>query len=216
MSEFNAHDTWRETLSSPLVVGIAGGSGSGKSRISAALETALTPRLVRLQHDSYYRDLSALPPEERRAFNFDHPDALETELLLEHLDRLRAGQPVQIPEYDFSTHTRAPTTRTVRPAPVLLIEGIMVLHEPELRARMDLRIFVDAPPDIRLIRRLKRDLEERGRSPAQTMTQYLETVRPMHRRFVEPSRESAHLIVPWGYTAGAVGSILAALRELSR
>ena len=216
MSEFNAHSTWLQTLSSPLVVGIAGGSGSGKSRISEALEAALAPRLARLQHDSYYRDLSALPPEERRAFNFDHPDALETDLLIDHLDQLRAGRTVQLPEYDFSTHTRAPTTRTLRPAPVLLIEGIMVLHEPELRARMDLRIFVDAPPDIRLIRRLRRDLDERGRSPAQTMDQYLKTVRPMHRRFVEPSREAAHLVVPWGYTPGAVGTILAALRELSR
>lgn len=213
--QFDAHHSWRDQLTTPIVIGIAGGSGSGKSRIAEALEAAMAPRLTRIQHDCYYRDLAHLSPAQRAVFNFDHPDSLETDLLVTHLDRLRAGDAVEVPEYDFATHTRAATTRRHAPAPILLVEGIMVLHEDALAQRMDLRIFVDAPDDIRLIRRLRRDALERGRTPEQTMAQYLDTVRPMHCRFVDPSRQKAHLVVPWGYTPQAVGTILAALQQLS-
>ncbi|MFT5682782.1 MAG: uridine kinase [Myxococcota bacterium] len=216
MSEFDAHIDWLNSRTAPLVIGIAGGSGSGKSRISEAVEAALAPGIVAIQHDSYYRDLSLLPPEQRRVFNFDHPDALETDLLVSQLDQLLSGGSVDLPEYDFATHCRAHTTRRIASAPIILLEGIMVLHEPALRERMDLRIFVDTPADVRLIRRMKRDMAERGRSPEQTMAQYLDTVRPMHNQFVAPCREHAHLIVPWGYTPAGVAMILAALTELRR
>jgi uridine kinase len=214
MSEFDAHIDWLRDLTVPLVVGIAGGSGSGKSRISAAVEAALAPEVACIQHDSYYRDLSLLPPAQRQVFNFDHPDALETDLLVSHLDQLLAGTAVQLPEYDFATHCRTHVTRPLQPAPLIILEGIMVLHEPELRSRMDLRIFVDTPSDVRLIRRMKRDMTERERSPEQTMAQYLDTVRPMHSRFVQPSRDHAHIIVPWGYAAASTAMIIAALRQL--
>ena len=216
MSEFDAHLGWLSEHPGPLVIGIAGGSGSGKSRISEALETTLAPGIARLQHDSYYRDLSHLPSEERRVFNFDHPDALETDLLIAHLDALIAGESVDVPTYDFATHCRSSTTRTLQSAPIILVEGIMALHDPALRARLSLRVFVDTPADVRLIRRLKRDMAERGRSPEQTMAQYLDTVRPMHDRFVAPCRAHAHLIVPWGYTPAAVAMLQAALTELRR
>jgi uridine kinase len=183
----------------PLVVGIAGGSGSGKSTVVAAIVGGLAPEPVaHLSHDRYYRDRSDLPPDLRARENFDHPDALETSLLVEHLDRLRGGESVVPPGYDFTTHTRCPGTTPVGPARVVIVEGVLVLADPELRERMDLRVFVDADADLRLARRLARDRRERERSTASILEQYEATVRPMHLTFVEPSRHHAHLVLPEG------------------
>lgn len=183
----------------PLVVGIAGGSGSGKSTVVEALVDGLAPEpVVHLAHDRYYRDLTDLPPEARARENFDHPDALETSLLVQHLDRLRGGASVVPPGYDFATHSRLPGSEAVGPARLVVVEGVLILAEPELRQRMDLRVFVDADADLRLARRLARDRAERGRSTASILEQYEATVRPMHLAFVEPSRHHAHLVLPEG------------------
>lgn len=186
-------------MTPPFVVGIAGGSGSGKSTVVAALVDGLAPEpVVHLPHDRYYRDLSGLPREARARENFDHPDALETSLLVRHLDELRAGRPVVPPSYDFTRHARRTGSDVVGPARLIVVEGVLVLAEPDLRERMDLRVFVDADADLRLARRLARDRAERGRSTASILEQYEATVRPMHLAFVEPSRHHAHLILPEG------------------
>ena len=183
----------------PVVIGIAGGSGSGKTTVQRRIIEAFGPhRIALLDHDSYYVDLSHLPEEERARFNFDHPDALETGLMVEHLDRLLAGESIEKPTYDFTTHSRCSETETVYPHPVVIVEGILVLGEPELRERMDIKIFVDAPADIRLIRRIQRDLHERGRDIETIIQQYQRTVRPMHLEFVEPSKRVADVIIPRG------------------
>lgn len=186
-------------MTAPVVIGVAGGSGSGKTTVVRKLVAAVAPETVaRLPHDAYYRDLSHLDPGARQAQNFDHPEALETELLVEHLDRLRQGQPVGLPVYDFSTHTRTGGEQRVAPSRVVLVDGILVLSEPELRNRMDIRVFVDTDPDVRLVRRLRRDLERRGRSLTSVLDQYEATVRPMHLEFVEPSKRYADVIIPEG------------------
>jgi uridine kinase len=151
-----------------------------------------------IHHDSYYRDLAYRPFDERVAVNFDHPDALETELLVEHLERLRAGRAVDVPVYDFSTHTRTERVQRVEPTGVIIVDGILVLAEPRLRDLLDIKVFVDTDSDIRFIRRLHRDLRERGRSLESVVEQYLETVRPMHLAFVEGSRAFADIIIPEG------------------
>ncbi|MEM8599032.1 MAG: uridine kinase [Bacteroidota bacterium] len=182
-----------------VVIGIAGGSGSGKTTVQRRIVEAFGPRRIALlDHDAYYRDLSHLPPDERAAFNFDHPDALETDLMVQHLDALRAGATIAKPTYDFTAHTRRPETVCVDPLPVIIVEGILVLAEPDLRARMDIKIFVDAEADVRLIRRLRRDISERGRSFENVLAQYTHFVRPMHREFVEPSKRHADVIIPRG------------------
>lgn len=182
-----------------VVVGIAGGSGSGKSTVAnTVLDRIGRGRIAFLQHDAYYRDRSHLPAEERADVNFDHPDSLETELLVEHLERLRAGEAVEVPLYDFTRHVRRAETRTVPPRPVVLVEGILVLAVPALRELLDVKIFVDTDADIRFIRRLRRDLEERSRSLDSVIEQYRESVRPMHLRFVEPSKRHADVLVPEG------------------
>jgi uridine kinase len=182
-----------------VIIGVAGGTGSGKTTVSRALvERVGREKIAYLQHDAYYRDRSHLPPEERDRINFDHPDALETEVLVEHLGRLQEGEPVEIPTYDFTRHVRQEETVTVEPRPVLLVEGILVLAEDALREAMDVKIYVDTAADIRFIRRLRRDLEDRGRSLDSVVSQYLEEVRPMHLEFVEPSKRHADVIVPEG------------------
>ena len=155
-------------------------------------------RIAYIPHDLYYRDLSHLPLEQRATFNFDHPDALDNELLVAHLDALAAGQPVEAPTYDFATYVRLPETRTILPRPVILIEGILIFTEPVLRRRMQIKLFVDADPDLRFIRRLQRDVEERGRSVNSVISQYINTVRLMHLEFVEPTKRYADLIIPEG------------------
>lgn len=183
----------------PLVIGLAGGTGSGKSTVVREIVRGVAPEPVaKLNHDAYYRDFDHLPFEERALINFDHPDALETELLVRHLDELLAGKTVEMPTYDFKTHTRAAQTIALQPTRVLIVDGILVLADPELRARMDVKVYVDTDPDVRLIRRLRRDVAERGRSVDSVLEQYERTVRPMHLEFVEPSKRWADIIVPEG------------------
>jgi uridine kinase len=183
----------------PFVLGIAGGSGSGKSTVARALLDALAPGAgVLIEQDHYYRSQSHLAPEERQRVNYDHPDALEVELLAAHIDELRAGRAIERPTYDFAVHDRAPSGVRIEPARVIVVEGILVLFETRLRQRFDAKLFVDTDADIRLMRRIRRDLEQRGRTFAQIRKQYYESVRPMHTAFVEPSKRFADLIVPEG------------------
>ncbi len=199
-----------------VIVGVAGGTGSGKTTIARTIYEQLGPdKVAYIPHDAYYYDLSHLPLEERAKRNFDHPDSLETSLLIEHLKQLREGLPVEIPVYDFATHTRRPETRRVEPRPIILVEGILVFVEPELRDLMDIKIYVDTDPDIRFIRRLVRDINERGRTMESVIRQYLETVRVMHLEFVEPSKRYADIIIPeGGFNTVALDMVLARLRSM--
>jgi uridine kinase len=184
---------------STLVVGIAGGTGSGKTTVAHKLAGSLPAhRCVTLEHDAYYRDQGHLSPEDRARINYDHPASLESDLLAHHLRELRAGRGVDVPIYDFATHTRRHETRRVQPARVIIVEGILVFTEPAVREQLDIKIFVDTDADIRLIRRIRRDLEQRGRSFTSVRDQYYATVRPMHIEHVEPSKRWADLIVPEG------------------
>lgn len=182
-----------------VFLGVAGGSGSGKTTVVKEILQRLHPSPVSvIHHDSYYLDLSHLPFEERVRMNFDHPDALETSLLAQHLMELRAGVGVDVPVYDFATHTRTGETRRVEPAGVTIVDGILVLADPHLRGLLDIKVFVDTDADIRFIRRLRRDQRDRGRSLDSVVEQYLTTVRPMHLAFVEGSRAFADIIIPEG------------------
>lgn len=183
----------------PLILGIAGGSGSGKSTIAKSILEALpNGQGVLLEQDHYYRSQSHLPPAARASVNYDHPDALELELLTTHLDALRTGEAIDRPTYDFATHDRASQGVRVAPAPIIVVEGILVLADDRLRSRFEVKLFVDTDPDIRLMRRIRRDLEHRGRTFAQVRKQYYESVRPMHVAFVEPSKRFADIIIPEG------------------
>lgn len=181
-----------------LVIGIAGGTGSGKTTIATKIEAAVPAEVNRLEHDSYYRNRSDLTYEERCLLNFDHPSSLETSLMVEHVRQLRENKDVEVPIYDFTTHCRLPETRRTEAKPVLIVEGILVLAEPQLRELMDIKIFVDTDSDIRAFRRIRRDIEHRGRSFDSIREQYYKTVRPMHLQFVEPSKRWADLIIPEG------------------
>lgn len=184
---------------SVLLVGVAGGSGSGKTTIARSIVEALPAHHVAaIEHDAYYRDLSHLSQEERARVNFDHPDSLDTELFVEHLDALRAGRPVEKPRYDFARHVRETETTRVESAPIVVVEGILVLALEAVRSRLDVKLYVDTDADIRLMRRMRRDIEHRGRTFAQIRAQYYETVRPMHLAFVEPSKRFADVIIPEG------------------
>ena len=183
----------------PLCIGIAGGTGSGKSTVARKLAGALPAgRCAVIDHDAYYRDQGHLPATARAEINYDHPASLESSLLAEHLLALRGGQGVDVPIYDFVTHTRRIETRRVEPAALVIVEGILVFVEAAVRTLLDIKIFVDTDADIRLMRRIRRDLEQRGRSFASVRDQYYATVRPMHLEFVEPSKRWADLIVPEG------------------
>jgi uridine kinase len=186
-------------MAPPFVLGIAGGSGSGKTTIARSVLEAL-PRGtgILIEQDHYYRAQPHRPLEERERVNYDHPDALEMDLLIAHLDELRLGRPITRPTYDFGVHDRAPEGLRIEPAPVVMVEGILVLADERLRARFDAKVYVDTDADIRLMRRVRRDLEHRGRTFAQIRKQYYETVRPMHLAFVEPSKRFADVIVPEG------------------
>lgn len=184
---------------SPLILGIAGGSGSGKSTIARSLLAALpVGKGVLLEQDHYYRSQAHVPQAERDLVNYDHPDALELELFCDHLDALAAGQPIERPTYNFTLHDRDPEGLRIDPAPIIVVEGILVLADERLRSRFGVKLFVDTDPDIRLMRRIRRDLEQRGRTFAQIRKQYYETVRPMHNAFVEPSKRFADIIIPEG------------------
>jgi uridine kinase len=204
-----------------FVLGIAGGTGSGKTTVAEKIVAGLPAgAVVRIEHDAYYRDRSHLPWEERLQINYDHPDAIETELLVVHLGALRAGRGAELPRYDFRQHARRAETRAVQPAPVIIVEGILVLADERLRAGIDLKLFVDTDSDIRLMRRLRRDMEQRDRTFDQVHDQYFSTVRPMHLQFVEPSKRFADLIVPEGGENRAaldaiVGRLLQGLRQPS-
>jgi uridine kinase len=182
-----------------LVIGIAGGTGSGKTTVTNAILQQLDPeRIAVIQHDWYYKDISAhggLPPEE---INFDHPDSLETDLLIRHMEVLRAGRAVEAPIYNFTNHRRLNATRRIEPKEIIIIDGILILVDRRLRDLMDIRLFVDADADERLIRRIRRDMLERGRSIESVMNQYMKTVKPMHLQFVEPSKHWADIIIPRG------------------
>ena len=183
----------------PVTIGVAGGSASGKTSVSRAiLQRIGNEHIAYLEHDAYYKDLRHLPFAEVKLMNFDHPDSLETELLVRHILQLKQGQSVNIPVYDFTTYRRTEQVKVVDPQPIILVEGILIFAEPELRKLFDVRIFVDTDADIRFIRRLKRDISERGRSVESVIEQYLSSVRPMHLDFVEPSKRYADVIIPQG------------------
>ncbi len=202
----------------PLVIGIAGGSGSGKTTVAQEILNRVGPsRIAYLPHDAYYRDLSGLPPVQRAEVNFDHPNSLENELLIRHVLQLKDSQPVELPIYDFSIHTRTEKTILIKPQPVIMVEGILIYAEPELRQLFDIRIFVDTDSDLRFIRRLQRDLTERGRTTESVIHQYLKTVRPMHLEFVEPSKRYADVIIPeGGFNTAALDMVVARIEEMLR
>lgn len=182
----------------PLVLGIAGGTASGKTTVARKIHEAFSSRVAFIDQDSYYRPLDHLTLEERREVNFDHPDAFDQDLLVSHVRRLKGGEAVEKPVYDFVTSTRQPRTVTVKPAELILIEGILVLHMDALREQMGVRIFVETEDDVRIIRRLTRDIKERGRDFDHVIHQYFRHVRPMHMAFVEPSKRYADIVVPHG------------------
>ena len=199
---------------SSFVIGVAGGSGSGKSTVTEhILDSVGANNVAVLIQDNYYKDLAALTPEQRRKVNFDHPDAFDWELLLRHLDDLVHGLPINMPIYDFTRDTRSENTTLVLPSPVIVIEGLFSLLDPNLLKYMSLRIFVDTADDIRFIRRLQRDITERGRSTESVIKQYLESVRPMHRQFIEPTKRNAHIIIPHGANKAALEMIVARVRS---
>lgn len=202
--------------SKTMVVGIAGGTGSGKTTLSdLILESIGRHKIAYLPHDAYYRDHLDLPLEERAKLNYDHPDSLETELLVEHINQLKAGNPVEMPVYDFTNHCRKKVTIHVEPRRVVLVEGILIFVEKTLRELFDMKIYVDTDPDLRFIRRLKRDIEERGRTVQSVIDQYLLTVRPMHLEFVESSKRYADIIVPeGGLNPVALDMVIARLQSL--
>jgi uridine kinase len=200
----------------PIIIGVAGGTGSGKTTVVHRLVDSLSEEDVTvIQHDSYYRDRSHLPPEERQNINYDHPDALETSLLVAHLKQLMQGNPVEVPIYDFTTHTRKHETKRVEPRKVLIVEGILIFVDRSLRDLMDIRIFVQTDDDVRFIRRLERDIAERGRTTPSVIQQYLNTVKPMHLEFVEPSKRYADLIIPeGGFNPIAIDVLLTKIKSL--
>jgi len=185
------------------IIGIAGASGAGKSLLATQLHSRIVQQglgenVTILHEDYYYRERNDLTFEQREKINYDHPQALQHELLIEHLDELKSGRAVDVPQYDYSQHNRKSETRTLRPAGIIILEGILILHEAGLCDRLDLKIFVDVPMDICLTRRLKRDIQERGRSLDSVLSQYEQTVRPMYFEFIEPTKQHADLIVPRG------------------
>ena len=200
----------------PLVIGIAGGSGSGKTTVvQEILNRVGADRIAYLQHDSYYKDLAGLPPTLRINVNFDHPYSLETELLIKHVETLRDHQSVEVPIYDFATDSRTSQTFSVAPRRVILVEGILIFAEPELRKLFDVKIYVDTDADVRFIRRLRRDITERGRSTESVIKQYESTVRPMHLEFVEPSKRYADIIIPeGGHNIAALDMVVARIESL--
>ena len=182
-----------------MIIGICGGTGSGKTTIAnAILQSVSACEVVFIQQDLYYRNLKDMPLDYRNAANFDHPDAIDNDLLANHLKKLKAGEPVELPIYDFRTHTRLPATTPIEAKRIVIVEGILIFAEPRLLEQMDIKVFVDTPDDIRFIRRLKRDIAERGRTLDSVIEQYINTVRPMHNQFVEPSKRYADVIIPEG------------------
>lgn len=182
-----------------LIIGISGGTGSGKTTVAnRILETVQASEVVFIQQDSYYLNLKDLPLDYRQLANFDHPDAIDNDLLVNHIRKLKAGAPIELPLYDFKTHNRLNETRAVEPKPIVIVEGILIFVDQRLLEQLDIKVFVDTPDDIRFIRRLRRDIAERGRTVESVIEQYLATVRPMHMQFIEPSKRYADVIIPEG------------------
>ncbi len=200
----------------PIVFGVAGGTASGKTTVARNVLRAVGASTVAyLPHDAYYRDNPHLTLEERAQQNYDHPHSLENKLLIHHIKMLLAGKPVEVPVYDFTLHRRTAETVLVEPSPIILVDGILIFTKRKLRELMDIKIFVDTADDVRFIRRLKRDMEERGRSLDSVIEQYLTTVRPMHMKFVEPSKQFADIIIPHGgENEVAMAMVVSRLREL--
>jgi uridine kinase len=203
-------------MGKPIIIGVAGGSASGKTTVVDKIVDSLGRDQVSIiQHDSYYFDRSELPPNERVGINYDHPNALETTLLVEHLAALLDGRPVNVPMYDFANHTRDTMTVAVQPRSVVIVEGILILADKTLRDLLDIKVFVDADSDLRVIRRIERDTSQRGRSLESVVLQYLDTVRPMHLEFVEPSKRFADVIIPeGGYNNVAVDMLIAKIKSV--
>lgn len=201
---------------SPVVIAIAGGTGSGKTTVAnVILNRVGSDRIAYIPHDAYYRELGALPHMQRMMINFDHPDSLETDLMIQHIQQLKAGLAIDLPIYDFTTHTRTKESIRVFPQRVILVEGILIFAEPRLRELFDIKIFVDTDADIRFIRRLERDIRERGRTAQSVIEQYLNTVRPMHLEFVEPSKRYADVIIPeGGLNTVAMDMVIARLESM--
>ncbi len=210
---YNFHMDDRPT---PLVIAIAGGSGSGKTTVAnEILKQVGSHRIAYLPHDAYYRDLTDLPLNQRAEVNFDHPNSLESSLLIEHIRKLKRWEPVDLPIYDFTHHRRTGETRRVEPSMVIIVEGILIYAEPELREEFDVKIFVDTDSDLRFIRRLERDITERGRTTETVVRQYLTTVRPMHMDFVEPSKRYADVIIPeGGFNTVALDMVISRIESL--
>src|SRR5687768_15763364 len=202
---------------SPLVIGVAGGSGSGKTTVVRRILEALgDSRVPVLEHDRYYRDRNDLRLEERAALNYDHPDSLETDLMVQHVRELRGGRSIQAPVYDFARHARKEETESISPGRALIVEGILIYTDAELRKLMDVKVFVDTDDDTRFIRRLQRDIAERGRTVQSVIEQYLGTVKPMHLEFVEPSKRYADIIIPQGgHNVVAIDMLLRLIRGLA-
>ncbi len=202
--------------STPVVIGIAGGTGSGKTTVAnVILERVGAESIAFIPHDAYYKDLKHLPKAQRELINFDHPDSLESELLVEHLQALREGRSIQVPVYDFTSHSRTEASERIDPHPVILVEGILIFAEQILCDLFDVKIFVDTPPDIRFIRRLERDIDERDRSLESVIQQYQTTVRPMHQEFVEPSKRYADVIIPeGGFNTVAMDMVVARIEAM--
>ena len=200
----------------PLVIGLAGGTGSGKTTVAnVILQRVGASRIAYVPHDAYYRSFADLPPAQQAAINWDHPDSLDTELMVEQVAALKAGRAIELPVYDFTTNMRTAATRHIEPQPIMLVEGILIFANAGLRALFDMKIFVDTDADLRFIRRLERDIAERGRSAQSVIRQYLATVRPMHLEFVEPSKRYADIIVPQGgRNEVAMGMIVARIESL--
>jgi uridine kinase len=198
-----------------MIIGISGGTGSGKTTVAnRILESVSADEVVFIQQDLYYRNLKDMPLDYRNAANFDHPDALDNDLLINHLKKLRAGEPVELPIYDFRTHNRLPATTRIESKPIVILEGILIFAEARLREQLDIKVFVDTPDDIRFIRRLRRDIAERGRTLDSVIEQYVATVRPMHIQFIEPSKRYADVIIPeGGYNLVSIDLISGKIRE---
>jgi uridine kinase len=204
-------------MQQPLVIGVAGGSGSGKTTVVRRIvESIGEGQVIVLEHDRYYRDRNDLRLEERASLNYDHPDSLETDLLVRHVTDLREGRGVDVPVYDFARHARKPATEAVAPGKAIIVEGILIFSDATLRALMDVKVFVDADDDTRFIRRLQRDITNRGRTVNSVIEQYLGTVKPMHLEFVEPSKRYADVIIPLGgHNTVAIDMLLTLIRSLA-
>ena len=201
----------------PVVIGVAGGSGSGKTTVVQRIVESLgEDQVTILEHDRYYRDRSDLRLEERAALNYDHPDSLETDLLVRHVEELKSGRPVEVPAYDFARYNRKTARERAEPRPAIIVEGILIFADAPLRKLMDVKVFVDTDGDTRFIRRLQRDTAERGRTVQSVIEQYLSTVKPMHLEFVEPSKRYADIIIPQGgHNVVAIDMLLTLIRSLS-